>query len=600
MSEDVYSKSFLLPGVIRQLLWIALLLLTSAILLFPVKLEFEYHAVESIYIFGDNLWLFAIIFIAWMAVLLLLLLSQIGEWQRITLVGIFAVIVFGFWIIIAPYGGYADGLVNMGHVQYLFQTGSIPFSSSNLAYFQYPGLHLTGFALSEISGLEILEIRSFFLIFCRVLLSIMLYLLFARSIKNPQMASLAVMFLVFGAMLITRTAFHPGITALIFFVMLLYFLVKGGTVSKPAIIGLFIICFSALTITYVPIPIFFIFALAGIYIADKIKKQKTIDLILLVLCGAIFIVWEMFWATRMFEGLTGHFEDLFAAFLNPLERLFPLLGTASQALGESTPLWVSLTRYFWLLVVYVFGVLLAMKNTFTIKRLDSIEAVETGGLWGILIASALAILAFKEGTQWSRSLTYIPFLAIPIIIKFISQSRWDKIYMRVTDRTLTQRNANNFSMVAVPLVLLIMAFPTFLTNHSSIITQSVYEYELSAGEFVSGYYDDKELLFISDVVTVYSFVYYIPDAELSHPAQSWDITSEEELWQSFNKRIERFETYSGTAMFAISERYFQPYRTKFSVSESEPEWIEFIENFSPYNLVYDNGHMQIYINQPET
>ncbi len=602
MYENAIAKSFSLPGVVRLLLWIFLLSLTSAILLFPVQLEFEYHAVESLYIFGDNLWLFGIIFVSWMAVLLLLLLllDSTGEWQRVTLVGIFAVVVFGFWVIVAPYGGYADGLVNMGHVQYLSQTGSIAFDHVNLAYFQYPGLHLTGFALSEISGLEITELRPFFLISCRVLLAVLLYLLFARSIKNPQMASLAVLFLVFGAMLITRTMFHAGITAIIFFVILLYFLIKGGVMSKPAVISLFIICFAALTITYVPIPVFFIFALGGIYITGRITKQKTVNLILLLLCGVIFIIWEMFWATRMFEGLTGHIEDFLAAFSNPLERLLPMLGTASQSLGEATPLWASLTRYFWLLTLYLSGVILAMRNLFRIKKLDSIETIETGGLWGILLASAVAIFAFEEGTQWGRALMYIPFLAAPIIIKFISVTRQEKIYMQLMNTPLIQneRKANKYSLVAVPLLLLILSFPTFLVNHSDIDTQSVYEYELFAGEFVSGYYDEKELLFISDIITVYSFVYFIPDAELSHPAQSWDLASEEDLWLSVQKQIGRFESSSKTALFAVAERFAQPYSSTFPIEATDSQWIEYLGQLSLHNMIYNNGHTQIYINQP--
>ena len=191
MNNDSTSKSFTLTGSVRLLLWIVLLLLTSAILLFPVNLDFEYHAVESLYIFGDNLWLFGIIFVLWMTVLLLLLLGRIGEWQRVTLVGIFAVVVFGFWVIITPYGSYADGLVNMGHVKYLSQTGSISFDHINLAYFQYPGLHLTGFALSEISGLEIMEIRPLFLLFCRAYDKLcpdtdILYLYSRRNIYNKH------------------------------------------------------------------------------------------------------------------------------------------------------------------------------------------------------------------------------------------------------------------------------------------------------------------------------------------------------------------------------------------------------------------------------
>jgi len=600
MNNGSESKYLYLPKAVRLLLWIVLLLLTSAILLFPVTLNFEYHAVESLYIFGDYLWLFGILFVLWMAVILLLLLTRMGEWQRIAILAIFAIVFFGFWVYIAPYGSFAVGLVNMGHVQYLSQTGSIPFDHLNLAYFQYPGIHLTGFALSEISGVEITEIRAFFLIFCRVLLAILLYLLFARSIKNPQMASLAVIFLVCGAMLITRTMFHAGVTAIIFFVMMLYFLVKGGALARPVIVSLFIICFAALTITYVPLPIFFIFILGGIYIINKINQQKTVNLTLLILCAVVFLIWQIFWATRMFEGLTGHIEDFLAAFEDPLERLFPMFGTASQSLGEATPLWASLTRYFWLLFLYFFGVILAIRNLFRIKKLDSIGTVETGGLWGILIASAIAIFAFEEGTQWARTLMYIPFLAVPIIITFISGIRQNKRDLQFIDIPISKNpvGVNKFSLIAVFLLILIMSFPTFLVNHSDINTQSVYEYELSNGKYLEQYYDDKTLSFISDIITTSTFAYYIPDAKLSPPPQLWDLFDEEDLWLSFKKRVEEFEDYRGAVIFTVTERFLQPYNSSFAISESDPEWKEFIGALTPHDMIYNNRHTIIYLNQP--
>jgi hypothetical protein len=192
---------------------------------------------------------------------------------------------------------------------------------------------------------------------------------------------------------------------------------------------------------------------------------------------------------------------------------------------------------------------------------------------------------------------YIPFLAVPIIIKFISASRRDNIYMQLTNTTLEKRNANRFSLVAVPLVLLIMSFPTFLVNHSDIDTISVYEYEQSAGEFVSGYYDEEELLFISDIITVYSFVYYIPDAEMSHPAQSWELENEDDLWLSFQKQIDKFESYPGTAILAVTERFSQPYRSIFGLENTSPQWIEFLDELSTSDTIYNNGHIQIYINQ---
>jgi hypothetical protein len=308
----------------------------------------------------------------------------------------------------------------------------------------------------------------------------------------------------------------------------------------------------------------------------------------------------MFWATRMFEGLAGHMEDFIAAFEDPLERILPMFAAGTQSLGEATPLWASLTRYFWLLFLYLFGGLLAIRNLFRIKKLDSIGTVETGGLWGILIASAVAVFAFAEGTQYHRLLMYVPFLAVPIIIKFILGIRQDKRDVQFVDIPLSQNQigANKLSLITVPLLLLVMSFPTFLVNHSSINTQSVYEYELSSGEFVGDYFEQDRLLFISDVVTVYSFIYYIPDAELSHPAQVWDITDEEELWLSFQQRIERFYTYKEPAVFAITERFFQPYVSAYSINETDPEWIAFISQLMPYNMIYNNGHTNIYINQP--
>jgi hypothetical protein len=227
MNNDCGIKSFTLPETVRLLLWIVLLLLTSAIHAFPVNLDFEYHAVESVYIFGDNLWLSVLYLYYGCSIVTVAAKANQPVAEGYT-GGHNLLLSSSDSVIITPYGSYADGLVNMGHVKYLSETGSIAFDHTNLAYFQYPGLHLTGFALSEISGLEIMEIRPFFLLFCRVLLSILLYLLFARSIKNPQMSSLAVLVLVSGAMLITRTMFHAGVTAIIFFVILLYFLVKGG------------------------------------------------------------------------------------------------------------------------------------------------------------------------------------------------------------------------------------------------------------------------------------------------------------------------------------------------------------------------------------
>ncbi|MFA5628904.1 MAG: hypothetical protein WC958_01365 [Dehalococcoidales bacterium] len=579
----------ILPGYVRQLLWIVLLLLSSAIFLFPVKLKFQYFSVESLYIFGDKLWLFCVLFLLWITVLLILLLTRINEWQRILLIAIFALVFFGFWVVITPYGGWCDGLVNMGHVKYLAQVQEIPFSHDTLAYFQYPGIHLTGFALSEITGIDITQIRTFFLIFCSIIQAIFLYLLFNRLLKNKQAASLAVIFLICGALLITRTVFHPAVTASVFFVILFYLLTKDNKLDNPPVMVLFILSFVALTITYLPSSLFFIFALSGIYIINRLKKQKTFPITLIIFCMFVFLSWQIFWATRMFGDLTAHIEDFIAAFNNPLERLMPIFGTASQSLAADTPLWAGLTRYFWLAALYLLGIILALRNAFKIKKLDFNETVETGALWGILIASLIAILAFGEGTQWHRILVYAPYLIAPIIIRALYKVP-DILYRGKI--TCTQ----NYMPLLLSALLILIALPTFLVNHASINTQSIYKYELRSGEFVANNFNQNELLFISDGVTVYSFAFYIPDAVLAHPAQPWDINSEKELWASIQEKSEQFQNSSATALFALTERFDQSYRDVFDIDKTSKEWLGLIWELESNNLIYNNGHAKIYKN----
>ena len=590
-----------IPRSIRLSLWILLLSLTAVILLFPVHLQFEYHAVESLYIFGDNLLVFGVVFVIWMAALLLLLFSQISEWQRVVLIGIFALVFFGFWIIITPYGGWTDAMANMGHVKYLEQTGSIPFDNPVLTYFQYPGLHLTALSLSEISGLDIFLTCTLFLLFCRVLFAIILYVLFTKYLKNSRLASFSVLLMVIGNVLLQRPAFHPGITANIFFVILLYLLLTADAGRKLAMTIVFLICFTALTITYLPLTVFFIFVLSGVYVLQKLNGKITDNWRLLVLCLIIFLVWGIYWAIGFFTSMLGHIPDLVAAFNNPMERLFPIFGTASTSLGESTPLWASLTRYFWLVIIYVLGVILGIRNLFRFKRLDSIEILETGGLWGVLIFSVICVFAFPGGTQWQRVLEYAPFFTVPIIVMFIVGFSNEKaIHSKVFNKCLLKplNWCERHAMAIISIVFLILSFPTFLVNNASISTMNVYKYELSAGEFVEANYDEKSLFFASDIITVFTNEYYVPDADLRNPPEPYFMSSEEEVWLAINELFSEFEGHSGPAVFVLTERFDQPYRSIISIEPSDPARIEFLSRISSKDMIYNNGHTLIYINQP--
>ena len=109
-------------GQNRALIWVLLISLTALLLLFPVRLTNEYHPIQAPYLF-ENLPLFGALFYLWMLLLLLLLFSKRDEdrltWENLALASVFGLVFLGFWVIITPYGSYADGIYNMGHVRYL-------------------------------------------------------------------------------------------------------------------------------------------------------------------------------------------------------------------------------------------------------------------------------------------------------------------------------------------------------------------------------------------------------------------------------------------------------------------------------------------------
>jgi hypothetical protein len=309
----------------------------------------------------------------------------------------------------------------------------------------------------------------------------------------------------------------------------------------------------------------------------------------------------MYWATGFFTGMVGHIPDLVTAFSDPMERILPMYQAANVNLGESTPLWVSLTKYFWLFIVYILGIIIGIRNLFRFKRLNSIEIIETGGLCGILIFSAICDFAFPGGTQMDRVLMYAPLFTVPIIIRFmVDFNSGSVIHSKVFDKYLLKplKWVGKHAIVIILVVFLIMALPTFLVNNSNIDTQPIYKYELSEGDFVEANFSAKSLLFISDIETVYINVNYVPDAAMVNGPEAGTISNENGLFQDMDQLVNEFESYRGTAVFVLSERFDQAYRSILKVEPTDPAWIEFTSKISENDLIYNNGHDQIYINQP--
>jgi hypothetical protein len=617
------SKSLKIPSPNLSLLaenhrlglWILLLLLTALILLFPVQLRYEYHyrAIESIYVFGDNLALFAVLFYVWLAILLLLLFSRSrnSEWQRVALVCLFALVFFGFWAVNTPTGGHWDELWNMGHIRYLQETGKIAPTHPNLSYFQFPAFHLLAFSISEICGLGIFATRTAFLLFSHVLFAALLYLLFAKLLKSSFLSSLAVLLLVEGG-LVQSLPFWPGNLASLLLIPLLMLLVwredrvLGMGTSMTFIM---IIVLAAFTISYIPAAASFIFILMGIYLLQKVVKRSVGNLSTIALSATIFLAWQIYVAIGFFGGLAIYIPVFIEGLMNPIERFSFAASVAAEPLGEGVPLWARSIKYFWLAVTIGFGAILGMWFLIKARNLNSREVLESGGLLGMAVFSAIVFLAQYQTLYAAYLLRYLPLFTIPILVRFLSRfSRHDELSCQDTlvEYPGETFNSNGFHrslanlggwfrrhiFTLLIILLLVLSFPTFLVHQEVVCTIAIYPYEYSAGEFIESAYSDEELSIFSDVYTGTAYTYHAPEA---HFHRMFVAPTKETLLRDMNNFVNTFQnSRDRNAVFVLSQRASQLSHQPAVVEPPDPRWLEIINRLAQNDKIYDNGHTEIF------
>ncbi len=570
----------------RLVLWILLLLLTMAILMFPVHLKYEYHTIQSLYIFGDNLPLFSALYCIWMLVLLMLIFSRReAKWEKLALVCIFTLVFVGFWVIITPYFRHQDEWYNASHVQYLLDYGRINLTPRFLDYFQFPGLHLTGTTLCQITGLGIFEVRTLFSLFEALLLTMLFYVLLLRSLKNPSMAAIGVVLLLLGTITLGKAIpFHPETFGLLFLPLFLILLNRHEHAFLETWQDKFlvIIVLIAITITHLITSLALVFILAAIYLVQKIDKRIALTSVnLVILSIVIFLTWEMAWASFSFTELL----KLFPRILEGI-RFDNIFLSAEVAMGARTsPLWATGTRVFWWIFVYAFGSILWLKSLFRLKKLSPMEKKYIGGLAGIIALTVVVTLAGMGGFQFARFLKYASFFTIPFILLFIL-------------------NLNDFkkryTIASLTIVLFALSLPTLLAYNNMIMTQTYYPSEVAGSKFLKSVYDEGEEL------DIYCGIFHRPINRYWLPKANVDREDDPiyyegnpaKLWPTVNVIVDRFLNWYGEreySAYVYSKRQTGSYQHIFGFEPTHPEWLKLKDKLSDTNMVYTNGDYQIYV-----
>ena len=104
------------------------------------------------------------------------------------------------------------------------------------------------------------------------------------------------------------------------------------------------------------------------------------------------------------------------------------------------------TRYLWWALLGL-ATILGLRNLFRISQLSLIEKIETGGLLGVILLSALGLFATERGSQFSRYLLYAPLFCAPILLRFLFSRTWARK-----------------ALVVLVVLVFVLSLPTFLSS----------------------------------------------------------------------------------------------------------------------------------------
>jgi hypothetical protein len=581
-------KSWRLPhitGSLRIGLWILLLLLTSLIFLYPTDLHYRYAPIDSIYVFS-NLPLFGALYYVWFALILILLLFPSGkqgsrDWENVGLLAIFTLVFSGIWVTLT-HGYYGEVFNYATPMKFALAESRMPSYIPYFGYIEFPGLHLLGAATVQITGLRIFDTITLLLLLQSVLLFTLSYLLFKNSFNDTRLASIATLIVITGSLDIARILpiFHARGLALIFLAAFLLTVSKEKPVfnKSPELILLSLIILLATIVTHAVTSFVFLLIFLGMYLVQRFAKSNLVSISLLTLSLVFFFTYQMYLSVHAF----GNLSNLATIGVkNVFGGEFLSAWTAqviSKNVAGSWPLWAAITRYFWGVVV-LFGAILGLRNLLRIKRVPSVEVKEAGGLVGAGSFTVMTSLLSGGAEAIGRFLYYIPFFAVPAVLRFVSGLGGSRL--------------KRLPLAILAVLLFALSFPTFLVHHNLVSTATYYPSEVNSLQFIGSQADETEAFVNEQNATMVN--YYLPYARPNVVYFYGVPAVTEEAWlKEINNWVMGFKR-SDDAWLIFSERCQNILRHQFGTDPTTtPQWREMMDRLDEENLIYSNGFVQLY------
>ena len=577
---------------VRKALWICLLGMTIAILLFPITVSPDYPLpVQTVHMFS-NLGLFIALFYAWILVLLFLLFTgQKHKGEMLAICLVFAVVFLGFWTIASPQGSTGDGIWQMAHVDYIQQTGGLPDGEHlNLSYFDFPGLHLLTVPMVELCDVSVTNARMMFLLANSLLFAFLLYTAYLRLLGSPVYASLGAILVIASSSMIGRTMsiFHPIALAATFIALFTIIVVRSESTQRPRWEStiLFLILTAAATIGYLFTPVLMFSVCLSIVVLYGLFRRGTSWNLKIALIPIVFMFsWQFYHVSQIYS-----LEILFSRFPVILEDIasgdfFAMTGqTMSGNYGEAYPWWGNAARLLWWATVYGFGSVFMFSRVPFFRRYGHSDRIMLAGFVGIVLTILIGALTLRGAMHggFSRYLWIGGIFIIPGLISFFCNHNI--------------RTIRPYLLVITCLALLALCLPTFLTNVDTFCVHYIYSSECSAGEFCQTAYGNTESINIYGLGTsANAFIYYMPNADLA-PGPMPQMITEEECWGQIQTNLDQFWRSSReSSLFVASTKMKLPYQEWLGITPDHYEW-RIIESdlLLNSNAVYENSHVKLF------
>ena len=581
---------------VRGLLWSVVLSLTGLILLYPVHLAFGYSPLESLYIF-PNLEVFGLVFYSWFTLLILLVLliepAPNSHLLHALLACIFSLGFLGSYVVYSSPASVVDfeagGLAFANFVDkngFIIQPAT---ASANLAfnfgYFDFPFMAILGSIVSQILNVSVLAVRNVLLLFNSVALSVFLYVAYAKLLCDSRIAVFAVMVSVVGNEIVGGvTRYLPSGEGILFTAFFFLLLSLGNKVmfesTKMKIVTLIFLV--ATSILHLPTVVVFCCILLGIALMLRMTHREwthvlKVSLVLMV----VVLAWSTFWAITTTSTLfnVNFFDSMRQGFIG----FAYILNRTNAYFGPSLPLWATLTREFWIAMLFGIPILLVTKRFFFHRNLQLEQIKIIGAIVGVVFFTGFAILlsSYNGGQQFYRFPTYAGFFAVFILL----------------DAILTSKRYKRYILTLLIISLLSLSFPTFLVDNPHPNISQFYPQDYGASSFLSTAItqQSKSTIFV-DPDTNYLLLYYLPYAGIVYAPYPPDQVSLSDFNTTLTSYYSDYLSASNKyVLFVYSPRITVRYEDIFGIPASSPFWTGLQDNLSKSSSqVFNNGFIQIY------